>query len=96
MPIFFTEVGWSSYYDSTQQDQVQYLNYLTTLLSPVKAVNVIWALENDTSGYFPSEITPLNNIGLRNYDGTPKPAWGQAFQLINWELLVNPAVPGQQ
>jgi hypothetical protein len=76
-PIVFTEVGWSSAFPNGPSDQALFLNRLLLLFGEVKPANVIWALQHDVVDYFPGSIAPLNQLGLRLVDGTPKPAWDQ-------------------
>jgi len=91
VPVVFTEIGWSSYYPNGRENQVQFVNRLPSLMQKVKPVNVIWVLAHDVLDYFAGEIVPLNYLGLRQYDGTPKPAWDQVVKLRAKGLYVTPA-----
>jgi hypothetical protein len=90
VPIVFTEIGWSTYFPKGRENQVLFLNRLPTLLDKVRPANVIWPLQHDVLGYFPGDNEPINHLGLRQYDGVPKPGWGQVLRLRAQGLLVTP------
>lgn len=92
-PVVFTEVGWSSAFTGGLTNQVWFVNRLLLLLNSLKPANVIWAMQHDVRGYFPGEIAALNDMGLRNNDGTPKPAWDAVRWLNTIGLYVTPQVP---
>jgi hypothetical protein len=90
VPIVFTEIGWSTFFPKGRENQTLFLNRLPTLLQAVRPVNVIWPLMHDVLGYFPGENEPINHLGLRQYDGTPKPGWDRAVWLRSHGLLTTP------
>ena len=92
-PVVFTEVGWPSYFAHGPGDQVRFLNRLPSLLQRVKPANVIWALQHDVFEYLPADFEPLNHLGLREVDGSPKVAWHQALRLKDMGLYVTPRAP---
>jgi hypothetical protein len=83
----FTEIGWSSHYPNGLYDQVYFLNRLPTLLQSIRPANVIWTLQYDLAGHFPGPLTGLNQLGLANNDGSPKPAWWQVLRLTQTGLF---------
>jgi hypothetical protein len=87
-PVVFTEIGWSSFFQNGLQEQLKFVNRLPSLLQDMKPANVIWASQHDLVNYFPGEIAPLNSVGLRNSDGSAKPAWDQILRLKNKGLYV--------
>jgi|GEM_PF-369507 len=89
-PIIFTEMGWSSFYAGGDTNQVAFLCRLPTLLDGVQPHHVIWALQHDIDHYYTGEIKALNDLGLRQLDGTPKPAWAEVLRLKNEGLFVSP------
>jgi hypothetical protein len=90
VPVVFTEVGWSTFFANGPENQVLFLNRLPDLLRDVKPTNLVWALQHDVAGYFPGEIEPLNHLGLRQLDGTPKPGWDEVLQLESLGVYVSP------
>ena len=90
VPIVFTEVAWSSHYEDGLVNQLLFLNRLPTLFEVVRPANVIWGLQHDIHEYYSGEIAPLNQIGLRTLDGTPKPAWWRVLELRSMGLYRSP------
>jgi hypothetical protein len=93
-PVVFTNVGWSSHYADGPINQAYFLNRLPTLLQSVKPANVIWPLQYDMAGYYSGQIAPLNALGLRSHDGSPKMAWDQALKLSHANLLTTATAVG--
>jgi hypothetical protein len=92
-PVVFTEVGWSSANSGGLTNQVWFLNRLLLLFNSLKPANVIWAMQHDVLGYFPGEIAALNDMGLRNNDGSAKPAWDAVRWLNSTGLYIDAEVP---
>jgi hypothetical protein len=93
-PVVFTSLGWSSHYPDGQINQAYLLNRLPTLLQSVRPANVIWPLQYDTAGNFSGQISPLNALGLRAHEGSPKLAWEQAWRLVQTNLFTTAAPLG--
>jgi len=97
VPIMFTEVGYSSFYPKGEENQVEFLRRVPTLLRDVHPVSVAWSLLHDVD-YFVGPGASLNRSGLLNKDGSAKPVWNKAkemkaagmVQTVNPQI-VNPA-----
>src|SRR5207247_6307386 len=78
MPVIFTEVGWSSFYENGLQTQAAFIKRMPMLLGIARPDNITWALEHDVQ-YFEGPGSSLNQSGLLTSTGAPKPAWDQAM-----------------
>lgn len=68
-PVAFSEIGWSSTRNN-EYDQSQFIDLTLPRMNELKPVFVNWIFMHD-----PDTGGPLNQTGLRNYDGSAKLAW---------------------
>jgi len=85
-PVAFTEIGWSS--DTTQggseQEQVEFLERFLELTRTLQPEFVNWAFLHDLpSSSVDGMVVQRSHLGLglRRYDGSPKPVW-RAFEAL--------------
>ena len=86
-PIIFSEIGWSSFFASGEVTQAEFVKRMPILLRDVRPDHVTWALLHDVS-YFEGPGQSLNQSGLLDRTGNPKPAWESALRLKDEGVFV--------
>ena len=80
IPIFFTEIGYSSHFANGLTNQADFLKRVPALLNSVRPIGVVWALLHDVQ-FFGGFIQALNESGLLTVGGSPKPSWHAAVEM---------------
>jgi hypothetical protein len=88
VPVIFSEVGWSSFFENGLATQAAFIRRLPHLLGVARPDNITWALQHDVQ-YFEGPGSSLNQSGLLTRDGNPKPSWEQAMLFKREGVLVD-------
>jgi len=78
--VGFSEVGWTSAEPWNEDSQAAFFRRLPELMRPVKADFVTLSLMHDIP-FFSGDLAPLNSVGVRHRDGSPKKAWDVVLSL---------------
>lgn len=70
----FSEVGWSAFDDASSAEQAAFWARVPALMRDATPSFVSLSLMHDVT-LFTGPLEALNHTGVRNVDGSPKPAW---------------------
>ena len=77
----FSEVGWGATDAASEIQQAAFWARLPTLMRDVSPSFISMSLMHDVT-LFTGPLESLNHTGVRNIDGTPKPAWDVTTHLV--------------
>jgi hypothetical protein len=78
--VGFAEIGWSSAYPSSADQQAKFYGSIPRLFGALKADYLTLALMHDVP-IFTGDLARLNFVGIRTLDDQPKPAWNAVLNL---------------
>lgn len=80
-PVYFMEMGWPAQNSSQEEAQRRFVQRLPTLLSGINLRYITWSLLHDVT-LFEGGLSPLNYVGLRYNNGSPKLSYEAAKNLV--------------
>jgi len=78
--VGFAEIGWSSAFPSSADQQAKFYASIPRLFGALKADYLTLALMHDVP-IFTGDLARLNFVGIRTLDDQPKPAWNAVLNL---------------